>query len=80
MECYFPATLARSSYPLSAARIANLEAMLLPGHHYVSPVSKQVITRFSEKQLLGAVFAGLIALGLLSWALVNKTKNPASKT
>ena len=58
---YFPNTLANSRYDLPPEIVAWLTTQAVAKESYVSPVSRSLITRFSEFQLCSLILA-LIAI------------------
>ena len=65
MAKYFPQTLQKSAYPLPPETVELLAKERSPDHSYDSPVSRHLITLFSQRQLvilLSFVFLALIIL------------------
>jgi len=62
LEKYFGQTLKQSVYQWSAATQSDVEKKSDPGVFYKSPVSSDLFTRFSQKQLWGMIVCGLLFL------------------
>lgn len=63
LEAFFPQALRASGLDWSPEQRARAEARVLPGP-YVSPVSRHLVTRWSERQLRLAPWCGWVALFL----------------
>ncbi len=61
LQKYFSNTLANSHYRLDAQRLEWLKGQLLDKGAYTSPVSRSLITRFSELQLRVLVLVLILA-------------------
>lgn len=66
LEKYFGQTLKRSSYRLPESIIEVMALYQEPKYDYESPVSKQLITRVNEWQMLALLGAGILALIVLN--------------
>jgi hypothetical protein len=78
IERYFSNTLAGSLYVLPRGRLDYLRVRQDPEKHYESPVSRHLITRWSQAELLGGavVLIALIQLGMLySRRMEKRTKD-----
>ena len=61
LESHFPQTLRHSSFQWPEERARLMERLAQPPAPYVSPVSRHLITRFTQRQVSALLLALLLA-------------------
>ena len=74
MENYFPETLLQSGFLLPDKTVSQLEEYASLGNGYNSAVSKALITRVNERQVLWATLILAVSLIFLDWLLTGRRK------
>lgn len=77
LERYFPGVLRESGLAWSPETLARVEAQVLPDYEYDSWVSRDLITEYSERQVL--LFLGAAIIGILAIGWIFARRSPPSR-
>ena len=76
LEFYYPHALNHSKHRWPEERLREVETNELSDYQYDTPVSRNLITRFTERQLVTGFVLGIAGVLLLGYWAGNRVRNP----